>query len=118
MKPDQLREAIEKRLALAGARAEEGLTDALLADAGTEPGNLALLEHALAQLWERDIWKVCDRSLDEQTLRGDREVKRRDREARAGRVYRPHAGPTATGPTGSFSNWCISAKARRTRGGA
>jgi WD40 repeat protein len=49
----QLREAIENRLALATARAEVGLIDALLADVGAEPGNLALLEHALAQLWEK-----------------------------------------------------------------
>jgi hypothetical protein len=51
--PPQLREAIESRLALASAAAEPGLADSLLADVGTEPGNLALLEHALAQLWER-----------------------------------------------------------------
>jgi WD40 repeat protein len=48
-----LRQAIENRLALAGARAEAGLIDSLLADAGAEPGNLALLEHALTQLWEK-----------------------------------------------------------------
>ena len=59
MQPDQLREAIEKRLTLAGTRAEEGLTDALLADVGTEPGNLALLEHALGQLWEQNIGKYA-----------------------------------------------------------
>jgi len=28
--------------------------DSLLVDAGTEPGNLALLEHALGQLWQKD----------------------------------------------------------------
>jgi hypothetical protein len=53
MRHPQLREAIENRLALAGSRAEGGLVDSLLADVGTEPGNLALLEHALAQLWEK-----------------------------------------------------------------
>jgi hypothetical protein len=51
--PPQLREAIANRLALASATAEPGLIDSLLADLGTEPGNLALLEHALAQLWEK-----------------------------------------------------------------
>jgi serine phosphatase RsbU (regulator of sigma subunit) len=51
MTPSQLREAIENRLALAGACAEVGLIDSLLADVGDEPGNLALLEHALTQLW-------------------------------------------------------------------
>jgi hypothetical protein len=49
--PPQIRDNIEKRLALAGASAEVGLLDSLLADAGTEPGNLALLEHALGELW-------------------------------------------------------------------
>jgi len=51
--PPQLREAIEKRLSLANVRAEPGLIDSLLAEVGTEPGNLALLEHALGQLWEK-----------------------------------------------------------------
>jgi hypothetical protein len=53
MSAPQLREAIQNRLALAAARAEGGLIDALLADVGAEPGNLALLEHALAQLCEK-----------------------------------------------------------------
>ncbi len=53
MKPPQLREAIESRLALSASRAEAGLIESLLADVGEEPGNLALLEHALAQLWEQ-----------------------------------------------------------------
>ncbi len=53
MTQNQLREAIEKRLALASAHAEPGLIDSLLDDVGTEPGDLALLEHALSQLWEK-----------------------------------------------------------------
>ncbi len=53
MTPEQLREAIERRLALATAQAEAGLVDTLLADVGAESGNLALLEHALSQLWKR-----------------------------------------------------------------
>ena len=53
MEGHQLREAIEQRLALAVARAEPGLIDSLLADVGTEPGNLALLEHTLGQLWKK-----------------------------------------------------------------
>lgn len=53
MQYDQLREAIERRLALAGAQAESGLIDSLLDDVGTEPGNLALLEHTLSHLWEK-----------------------------------------------------------------
>jgi tetratricopeptide (TPR) repeat protein len=51
MSPAQMRDNIEKRLALANAKAEPGLIDSLLNDAGTEPGNLALLEHALSELW-------------------------------------------------------------------
>jgi WD40 repeat protein/DNA-binding winged helix-turn-helix (wHTH) protein len=53
MTPEQMRETIEKRLELAGGRAEPGLIDSLLEDVGAEPGNLALLEHALGQLWEQ-----------------------------------------------------------------
>lgn len=53
MSHDQLREAVEKRLALAGAHAESGLIDSLLNDVGAEPGNLALLEQALSRLWEK-----------------------------------------------------------------
>jgi len=50
---DHMRETIEKRLDLAGASAEAGLINSLLDEVGTEPGDLALLEHALSQLWER-----------------------------------------------------------------
>jgi DNA-binding winged helix-turn-helix (wHTH) protein/energy-coupling factor transporter ATP-binding protein EcfA2 len=53
MTTGHLRETIEKRLALASAQAEPGLVDSMLDDVGTEPGNLALLEHALGQLWEK-----------------------------------------------------------------
>src|SRR5262249_36282767 len=53
MGSNKLREIVEKRLQLASAKAESGLIDSLLEDVGTEPGNLALLEHALGQLWER-----------------------------------------------------------------
>ncbi|MGC2698044.1 MAG: winged helix-turn-helix domain-containing protein [Candidatus Angelobacter sp.] len=49
----KLRESIEKRLHLAGASAETGLIDSLLEDSGSEPGDLALLEHALGLLWEK-----------------------------------------------------------------
>jgi WD40 repeat protein/energy-coupling factor transporter ATP-binding protein EcfA2 len=51
MQPEQLREAVEKRLAIAVTDAAPGLVGAVIADVGTEPGNLALLEHTLAQLW-------------------------------------------------------------------
>jgi len=49
----QLREAIQKPLALAGIRTEPGLVDTLLNEVGDEPGNLPLLEHALENLWEK-----------------------------------------------------------------
>jgi WD40 repeat protein/DNA-binding SARP family transcriptional activator len=48
-----LRDMIEQPLLLVGARCESGLADRILADAGDEPGELPLLEHALLQLWER-----------------------------------------------------------------
>jgi DNA-binding winged helix-turn-helix (wHTH) protein len=51
MTTEQLRESIERRLTLAHAHSEHGLVDIMLEDAGAEPGNLALLEHALSQLW-------------------------------------------------------------------
>lgn len=53
MTQEQLRETIEKRLQISTAQAEPALIDAVLEDAGDEPGNLALQEHALGQLWER-----------------------------------------------------------------
>jgi len=53
MSADQLHESIEKRLAMAGGQAEAGFIDSLLAEVGDEPGDLALLEHALGLLWER-----------------------------------------------------------------
>lgn len=53
MTPLQLATSIEKRLSLAASPAESGLMNALLEDVGVEPGNLALLEHAVGQLWEK-----------------------------------------------------------------
>jgi WD40 repeat protein/DNA-binding winged helix-turn-helix (wHTH) protein len=53
MSREQLRESMEPRLQLAAAQAESGLIDSLLEEVGTEPGNLALLEHALGQLWDK-----------------------------------------------------------------
>src|SRR5260370_34392054 len=58
----QLRETIEKRLALAAAHAEPGLIDSLLEDVGAAPGDLALLEHALGQLRERCGGPGCTRT--------------------------------------------------------
>jgi WD40 repeat protein/energy-coupling factor transporter ATP-binding protein EcfA2 len=70
MSPDQLRRAIESRLALAGARAEAGLLDSILTDAGEEPGNLALLEHALGRLWEEHGGPGCTLTSDAYTAIG------------------------------------------------
>ena len=53
MSADQLHQSIEKRLAMAGGQAEAGFIDSLLAEVGDEPGDLALLEHALGLLWEK-----------------------------------------------------------------
>lgn len=50
---ERLRELIERPLAMAGAEAEPGLVETMLNDVGDEPGNLALLEHALDQLWQK-----------------------------------------------------------------
>lgn len=50
---EHLRDAIEKPLALAGAKAQPGLVDALLNDVGDKSSNLPLLEHALSQLWDK-----------------------------------------------------------------
>lgn len=57
---DQLREVIEKPLALAGAKLEPGLAMAILDDVGDGPGNLPLLQHALLQLWERRTGDTLD----------------------------------------------------------
>ncbi len=51
MDRDRLREAIEKPMAIAGVPLDPGLADTMIEDAGTQPGALALLEHALDQLW-------------------------------------------------------------------
>ena len=47
-----LRRAIEEPAQRVGAQFEEGLVDSILRDAGTEPGVLPLMEHALLQLWQ------------------------------------------------------------------
>jgi WD40 repeat protein/DNA-binding winged helix-turn-helix (wHTH) protein len=59
MAHQQLHKSIEKRLALAGGRAESGLIESLLADVGAEPGDLALLEHSLGLLWEKRNGPDC-----------------------------------------------------------
>jgi hypothetical protein len=81
MSPAQMRDNFEKRLALANAKAEPGLIDSLLDDAGTEPGNLALLEHALTKRTlapTRGRWPQIDRC----RLCPDRTIARRPRSTR------------------------------------
>ncbi len=51
--PEELRKVIAEPARLAGLTLDAGLTDLLLHDAGNEPGNLPLLQHALFELCER-----------------------------------------------------------------
>ena len=51
MKREYLREVIVKPMAIAGVSLDPGLADTMIEEAGTQPGALALLEHALDQLW-------------------------------------------------------------------
>ncbi|PMB19415.1 hypothetical protein CEN45_19170 [Fischerella thermalis CCMEE 5198] len=53
MNRNEMEEAIAKPAALLGVTIEEGLTQRLLDDVGTEPGRLPLLQFALTQLWDR-----------------------------------------------------------------
>ena len=51
MERDRLREVIVKPMAMAGVPLDAGLADTMIEEAGAQPGALALLEHALDQLW-------------------------------------------------------------------
>jgi len=51
MERDCLREVIVKPMAIAGVPLDPGLADTMIEEAGTHSGALALLEHALDQLW-------------------------------------------------------------------
>ena len=51
MDPGRLREVIEKPMAIVGVPLDSGLADMMIEDAGAQPGALALLDHALDQLW-------------------------------------------------------------------
>ena len=48
----ELRQAIIAPAHLVGLALDNGLDDRILDDAGTEPGNLPLLEFALTRLWD------------------------------------------------------------------
>jgi energy-coupling factor transporter ATP-binding protein EcfA2 len=53
MSRDQLREAIEGPIALAGSEISNALVDRLLNDAGDDPDLLPVLQHALFRVWEK-----------------------------------------------------------------
>ncbi|MBB4781283.1 trypsin-like peptidase domain-containing protein [Streptomyces rapamycinicus] len=53
MSDEELRAAIERPLHHTGVRYEPGLVDRILADLGSGPGRLPLLEFTLTKLWER-----------------------------------------------------------------
>ncbi|MGZ8578042.1 MAG: nSTAND1 domain-containing NTPase [Actinomycetota bacterium] len=53
MSRSDLKKAIEQPASLTGLRLEEGLVDAVLDDAGTEPASLPLVSHAMAETWRR-----------------------------------------------------------------
>ncbi len=50
---DELRESITAPAKLVGLEFEPGLVERILADVGSEPGRLPLLEFALTELWQR-----------------------------------------------------------------
>ena len=51
MDREHLSEVIVKPMAIAGAPLDPGLADTMIEEAGGQPGALALVEHALDQLW-------------------------------------------------------------------
>jgi WD40 repeat protein len=53
MRESEIRRAIERPAAKAGAQLEPGLVDRILEDVGGEPGSLPLLSHALLETWSR-----------------------------------------------------------------
>ncbi len=53
MSPEELRRAIEEPAIQSGWKYEPGLVDLLVRDAGTEPGALPLLAHALLETWRK-----------------------------------------------------------------
>src|SRR5262249_38130725 len=53
MTRDELRRAIVEPANKAGLSFQDGLVDSILADVGSEPGNLPLLEFLLTSLWDQ-----------------------------------------------------------------
>lgn len=62
MTPEELRGAIEEQAKEAGLRFETGLTEWILPELIREPGAMPLLQHALAELWERRVGRWLRRS--------------------------------------------------------
>jgi formylglycine-generating enzyme required for sulfatase activity len=62
MEQEQLWEVINKPAAIGGAKLEPGLAHLVMKDVEKEPGNLALLEYALTELWnyQNDGWLTHD----------------------------------------------------------
>ena len=63
---DELRESITAPAKLVGLEFEPGLVERILADVGSEPGRLPLLEFALTELWQRrERSRMVNRAYDE-----------------------------------------------------
>jgi WD40 repeat protein/DNA-binding SARP family transcriptional activator/energy-coupling factor transporter ATP-binding protein EcfA2 len=58
MFPEELRQSIEKPAEKMDVSFEPGLVERILDDVGQKPGNLPLLEFALAMLWEEQQYRV------------------------------------------------------------
>ena len=69
---NELHDAILKPAERVGLNYEKGLVETILADLGTEPGMLPLLQHTLLQLWEgrRGRWLTTDRYREIGGVRG------------------------------------------------
>jgi TIR domain len=63
---DELRESITAPARLVGLEFEPGLVERVLADVGSEPGRLPLLEFALTELWQhREESRLTNRAYDQ-----------------------------------------------------
>jgi hypothetical protein len=61
---DQQREAIEGPIALAGAQITDWLVERILNDAGDDPDQLPVLQHALLRVWEAADLRARNEALD------------------------------------------------------
>ncbi|MCB9706934.1 MAG: CHAT domain-containing protein [Myxococcales bacterium] len=65
MGPQQIRRVLERPAERVGLRFAPGLVDRILADVGTEPGALPLLQYALEKLWEARVGNVLSATVYE-----------------------------------------------------